>query len=258
MPSTRAAERHAWRVAVTRQEAADGPLSEALRRHGLVPVPCPVMLEVPPSDPGPISRAATHLDAFDWVICASARAVRALELARSRPWPAGVRTAAVGEATARALEALGVIPPPVVGPDAGADALWSTLADLDTWPGRRVLVLSTPGGRTTLVDGLRGAGAAVEVVDAYAMAARDAADIRDDWARARADAAVLASPRAAATLVAAVGREALAALRAVVAIGPTTARELAAMGIACVVPERAAFDAAAATLASLQTAEVAP
>lgn len=58
--------------------------------------------------------------------------------------------------------------------------------------------------------------------------------------------------------MAAVGREALAALRAVVAIGPTTARELAAMGIACVVPERAAFDAAAATLASLQTAEVAP
>lgn len=245
-------------MAVTRQEASAGPLSEALRRHGLLPVPCPVMIEVPPADPGPMSRAATHLDTFDWVMCASARAVRALELARSAPWPAGVRSAAVGKATARALEALGATPPPAVGPEAGADALWSTLEHLDTWAGHRVLVLTTPGGRTTLVDALRAAGATVEVVEAYAMAPRDAADIRDDWARARADAVVIASPRAATTLVAAIGRERVAALRAVVAIGQTTARELAALGVACVVPERTAFDAVAAMLASLQTSEVAP
>jgi uroporphyrinogen-III synthase len=118
-------------------------------------------------------------------------------------------------------------------------------------------VLTTPGGRTTLVDALRAAGAAVEVVEAYAMAPRAAGDIRQDWARAGADAVVLASPRAAATLIAAIGRETVAGLRAVVAIGPTTAGELAAQGVACVIPERAAFESVAATLASLLGAEVA-
>ncbi len=244
-------------MAVTRPEATAGPLSEALRRHGLVPVPCPVMIEVPPEDPAPLWRAARRLGDFDWVLLASVRAVEALRQARPLPWPAGVRAAAVGEATARALDAIGATPPPVVGPEAGADALWAALEVMDTWTGRRVLVLSTPGGRTSLVDALRAAGAAVEVVDAYAMAPRDPARIRTDWARAAADAVVLASPRAAATLVGAIGRETVAALRAVVAIGPTTARELEALGIACMAPERAAFDAVAATLASLQRAEVA-
>jgi uroporphyrinogen-III synthase len=197
-----------------------------------------------------------HLAAFDWVVCASARAVHALRQARTTPWPAGVRAAAVGEATARALDALGATPPAVVAPEAGADALWDTLRPLDTWTGRRVLVLTTPGGRTTLIDGLRAEGATVEAVEAYAMAPRPAADIRQDWARAGADAVVLASPRAAATLVAAIGREPVAGLRAVVAIGPTTARELAAQGIACVMPERAAFESVAATLASRLGAKV--
>lgn len=241
---------------MTRQEAETGPLSEALRRHGLVPVPCPVMVEAPPADPGPLSRAAAHLDTFDWVVFASARAVQALGQARTKPWPAGVRAAAVGEATSGALDALGATPPPVVGPEAGAERLWDTLSRLEAWAGRRVLVLTTAGGRTTLIEGLRAEGAMVEVVEAYRMTPRASADIREDWHRAGAEAAVLASPRAAATLVTAIGREAVAALRAVVAIGPTTARELAGHGIPCAVPDRAAFDAAAATLASLLIAEV--
>jgi len=220
-------------------------------------MPCPVLIDVPLADSGSLSRAAADLAAFDWVVCASARAVQALGQARTAPWPAGVRSAAVGQATARALDALGATPPTVVGPEAGADALWDTLRSLDTWTGRRVLVLTTPGGRATLADGLRAAGAAVEAVEAYAMAPRAAADIRQDWARAGADAVVLTSPRAVATLVAAIGREEVAGLRAVVAIGPTTARALAEQGIARVVSDGAAFESAAATLASLLGAEVA-
>ena len=243
-------------MAITRQEAEAGPLSEALKSCGLAPVPCPVLVEAPPTDPGALLRAASQLDTFDWVVCASARAVEALANLRAT-WPAGVRAAAVGEATARALDAIGATPPVVVGPVAGADALWDRLRALDTWTGRRVLVLTTPGGRTALIDGLRADGATVEAVEAYAMTPRPADAIRQDWARAGADAVVLASPRAATTLVAAIGCEPLARLRAVVAIGPTTAREVAAMGIACVVPEQAAFESVATTLASLMDAEVA-
>jgi uroporphyrinogen-III synthase/uroporphyrinogen III methyltransferase/synthase len=151
--------------------------------------------------------------------------------------------------TARALSALGATPPPIVSDTAGAAALWNTLESLDTWSTRRVLVLTTPGGRTTLIDALRAAGADVDAIDAYRMEARPPERIREDWHQAAPDAAVLASPRAAAGLVAAIGRDALARLHAIVAIGQTTADRLAELGVPCLVAPEASFDAAANTIA---------
>jgi uroporphyrinogen-III synthase len=236
-------------VAVARDEGGTGPLAEALSRRGLLPVACPVMIETAPADPNLLLSAAHQLDQYAWVICASVRSVEALGRAMAAPWPAGVRTAAVGPATAAALELLGATPPPVAAPFAGADALWEALSPMDAWPDRRVLVLTTPGGRTTLIDGLRAAGANVSAVDAYRMVPRPPGDIRRDWVAAAPDALVLASPRAGEVLVDAVGKDALARLRAVVAIGATTAQVLAAHGLPCEVPERASFDAVADAVA---------
>jgi uroporphyrinogen-III synthase/uroporphyrinogen III methyltransferase/synthase len=236
-------------VAVTRDEGATGPLAEALSRRGLLPVACAVLIEAAPADPNPLESAARRLDLYDWVICASVRSVDALGRAMGGRWPAGVRAAAVGPATAAALNGLGAASP-VVAAVAGADALWEVLSPLDSWPGRRVLVLTTPGGRTTLIDGFRAAGADVTALDAYRMVPRPAAAIRRDWATAAADALVLASPRAGEVLCDAVGPDALARLRVVVAVGATTARALATRGIRCEVPERASFAAAAAAVAN--------
>ncbi len=243
-----------WRVAVTRDERDEARLTAALERHGFEPVPCVVMVEEPPDSAAALAAAARSIEQYDWVVCSSARAVRALARARSSPWPAGVRTAAVGIATAEALTAIGAQPPPVVAADAGADALWTRLATLDTWAARRVLLPTVPGGRRVLIEQLRGAGAVVHDVEAYQMRPRAPDLIRADWLAARPDAVVIASPSSAEALARSVGSDALAGVE-VIAIGSTTSASLSAMGVRHVVPPRADFEAAAGHLAALRSAK---
>lgn len=237
-----------WRVAVVRDEGPDGSLGSALQRQGLTPVACPVLVEGPPADPGALDRAARMLQQYDWVVVASARSVRALARARGGAWPAGVRAAAVGSATAAALVEAGAERSALQAPAGeGADAIWSVLETMD-WAGRRVLVPTTGGGRRLLADRLRAAGARVDEVEAYAMHPRDPRAIAADWTAAAPDAAVVGSARAADLLAAAIGAEPLRSLRAVVAIGPATAAALARHGVPCVVPPRADFTEAARLL----------
>lgn len=240
-----------WRVAVTRDEDEHGALTSALVAEGFQPVRCAVMQESPPPDPAALAAVAADLEAFEWIICSSVRAVTALAGARTTAWPRGVRTAAVGPRTAAALESVGADPEPFVGRSEGADALWAELAKME-WTGRRVLVPTVPGGRRVLIDGLRQAGAVVTEVEAYQMAPRAAAQIRVDWSAAAPDAAVISSPSTASGLIAGVGTDALAALSAIVAIGPPTAAALAAAGVSCQQAARADFREAARTLARLR------
>lgn len=239
-------------MAVTRDEAADGPLSQALSALGFVPVPCPCTIESPPSDETTLRAAAAQLATYDWVVCASTRAVNALMTARQAPWPRGQRTAAVGHRTAAALVQAGADPPPVVAPDSGAEALWATLQDRDTWTGRRVLVPAVAAGRQDLIDGMRRAGADVRVVEAYRMVPRAPDAVKADWLRLAPDAAVFGSPSAVETLLRAVGPDALRGLRAIVAVGPTTAATITAHGLNASVAARADFSDAAQCLAAVR------
>jgi uroporphyrinogen-III synthase len=192
---------------------------------------CVVLESRPPVDPTALIEAAARLDVYDWLVCASPRAVIALHQRRGpAAWPLHLRTAAVGTATARALHEAGVVTPPVTGPGDGAASLWTRLAHAAHWPGQRALVLTTPGGRTDLADHLTTAGARVEMVDAYAMRARAAADIRHDWAIANPGAVVITSPRSAVVLIDAIGAAALASPW-VVAIGDTTSERLRGLAI---------------------------
>ena len=237
-----------WRVAVTREEPADGPLSTALDALGLIPVACPVLVEGPPADPSALQDAALTLEQYDWVVVASARSVRAISRARGRPWPPQIRTAAVGGATAAALVDAGVTRPTLVAPAEGAEALLTLLEDVD-WVGRRVLVPTTTGGRRLLAQHLRAAWSIVVEVEAYAMRPRAPRDIDAHWQAASPDAAVVASPRVAELLASAVGLESLRALRLVVALGATTAGALEALGVAAVTPPHADFRDAARLVA---------
>ena len=241
-----------WRVCVTRDEAADGPLGAALRARAFAPVACPVLVEAPPEDTHALAQAAGQLARYDWIVCASARAVQAVTRARGRTWPPQARTAAVGAATARAIAQAGVREPVVTAPADGADALWTVLRDAAAWSGVHALVLTTDGGRRLLADRLRESGALVDEVEAYRMAPREAAAIARDWTAAAPDAVVIASPRVAMTLTEAVGTEALTALRCVVAIGATTAAALTHLGVPCVTAAVADFAAAADTLTAVR------
>jgi len=182
-----------WRVAITLDEGAEGAWGTELGARGFVPVACVILREAPPADPAALDAAARALDEYDWIACASARAVRALRRAREGPWPPGVRCAAVGPATARALAEAGADAARVVVGSEGAEALWGVLERLDQWRGRRVLVPTVPGGLRTLAIHLVAAGGRVDEVEAYRMAPRDAAAIAEDWRAARPDALVVGS-----------------------------------------------------------------
>lgn len=246
------------RIALTRDEDADGPLSRALRAHGLAPRPLPVTINAPLVDGAPLAEAATHLDRYDWIVCASVRAVAALSEARgSRPWPTRLRSAAVGHATAHALIGLGANPPPVVAAESGADALLAHLARPGVgcaWGGgtsTRVLVLTVGGGRRTLIDGLRQLGAVVDDVEAYRMVHRPAHELNAAWTTIDPQGLIVTSPSAGKGLVAALGAPAVAAARVIVAVGATTADALAQLGVAASVSPRPEFEAVAAHMAAL-------
>jgi len=239
-----------WRVAVTRNEDPSGALTAALRSEQFEPLLCPVFVERAPADPLPLFAAAAGLDHYDWVVCASARAVRALVGARKAGWPAHVRAAAVGARTAAALGEAGATAV-FTAPDAGAQALWTALAQVDRWTDRRVLVPNVSGGRQDLIDGLTAAGARVTTVEAYAMVPRPPADIAETWQSIAPESAVIVSPAVGTHLIQAVGASALQDLRAVVAMGATTARALAALGVHATTPSSADFSAIARHLAQL-------
>ncbi len=231
-----------WRVAVTRDEDANGPWHLALKEAGFEPVAMPIVVEGPPSDPARLDTSAKNLSDYDWIICASARSVRALSESRGSQFPEGPRSAAVGVVTAAAMRAAGA-KDPIFADTAGARALWDRIRDEDTWPGRRVLIATVPGGRKELIDGLRAAGATVDAVDCYAMHARPGAEIKRDWDAAQPEAALLASPSTVLHLVDAVGVDALRKLKAIVPIGMTTAGALASVGIESLPPAQATFEA---------------
>lgn len=236
------------RVAVTRDERMDGPLSSALARRGLEPVACSVVAEAPAPEPKVLRQAAQSVEQRDWLIAASERAVSGLMAARGgRPLPQTLRTAAVGERTAAALVAAGAVAP-LTATIAGAAALIAKLRDAERWPGKRVLLPRALEGGREIAGALRRLGAAVDEVVAYRTVPRPCAEIVAAWAEARPDAVVVASPSAARELVDAVGAESLRRLACVAALGTTTAKQLESLGVHPIVPARADFDAVAELL----------
>lgn len=239
-----------WRVAVTRDEPEDGALSQALCRYGFIARHCPVFAAQAPRDQAPLLEAAAALEAFDFVVFSSARAVHAITRARSTPWPAGLRTAAVGLQTAGAIARMGVTTPAIVGDRDGAAALWAVLA-ADHWQGRRVLLPAAAEGLSLIANHLRAAGAIVEEIVAYRMVPRPSRDVEASWTVASPDAVVIASPAVVHRLVAALGVERLRRLSAVAAIGPTTSAALTTVRITHHVSPRAHFEAVSQLLRTL-------
>jgi uroporphyrinogen-III synthase len=241
------------RVAVTRDDKGEDSVSAAVEKAGFIAVPVPVLIEGPAPDSRKLTTVARELESFDWIICASQRAVRAITQARGARWPAQPRTAAVGPVTADAMRAAGASDP-IVAERFTAKAVWEKLQPLDAWRGRRVLVTTVAGGRRDVIDGLRSRGATVTELEPYTMIKRSETDIRRDWFAGSPDAVILGSAQTAIQLINSVGVETIRNLKAVVPIGPTTAEGLAMLGIHAEPPAQATFAAAVEKLQSLLTA----
>ena len=223
------------RILVTRAREQAGGLSRHLAACGAEPVELP-LIEIVPAPSEPIDEAIRRISNYDWVVFTSVNGVRAfferVEALGCRGDVLGdAQVAAIGRATAGALEAHGArvdfVPEAFV-----AEAVVGGLVARGV-TGMRVLLPRAAIARDTLPEGLRAAGATVDVVVAYLT--RPVADIDpallDDIRAERLDAITLASPSAVRALATLLGdwrpRRTLVAC-----IGPITARAARDAGFA--------------------------
>jgi len=245
-------------VVVTRAEGSDGPLSRELRGMGLQVLSWPAV-RVGAADLGALASALASVRSFGWIVFASRHAVAAVLERLAQP-PAGVRIAAVGNATALTLRQRGW-PVHLVPEEASAAALVGAFAaqwsNADT--GVRILYPASSRALPTLAAGLSQLGASVTQVEAYRTepATLDLTGCRAWIARRAIGAVTFTSPSAVSELAHALGDsdfQRLLADAAGVAIGRTTARELTNRGHAAVVAESATLHGVAlTTLRLLQT-----
>ena len=222
------------RIVVTRRPEQSASLCSRLRELGATVVELPLIEIAEPADPAAVDGALRALQRYDWVVFTSANAVRAVAR-RARALGIGPaewrarKIASVGPATTAALREsfAGVA---IAAEPAVHDAL-NVLKELAGHArGRRFLLPTSDRAREALAEGLRAAGAAVDVVVAYRTTAPDGLRERAlEGLRDGADAVVFASPSAVQNLLAAAGELAPRVKAAV--IGPVTEQACRRAGI---------------------------
>lgn len=197
-------------LVVTRSGEQSGALVEGLERLGARVLAMPAIEIVDPPDWGPCDTALDRIEGYDWIVFTSANAFRRLD-ARAAERPHGTRfrlatavvpgggprVAAIGPATARVVREAG-IPVALVpaGEEARAEGLLALLSR-ESMAGARVLLPRALEARETLPEGLRRAGARVDVVPVYRVVpgGGDPAPVRAALREGSVDAVVLQSGR---------------------------------------------------------------
>jgi len=237
-------------VVVTRAEERDGPLSTELKSLGL-PVLIWAAVRVLPADTAQLEDALHRAGSFDWIVFTSRHGVAAVTARLPAP-PAGMRTAAVGRATAAVLKQHGW-PVDLVPAEPNAAGLVAAFAASGTASGLRILYPASSRALPALAAGLTHLGAEVTTVEAYRTVSGtelDVADCRSCIARNAVGAVTFASPSAVTELESALGKEDFARLLSLapaVAIGPTTARALTERGYTPTLAESATLRGLALT-----------
>jgi len=222
------------RVLVTRATEQSGGLTDALRAAGAEPVLMPLIRFAPPADWSLVDDALHHLERYDALLFTSQNGVRFL-LERARALGIEVvegvsRAFCVGPATAKYAVSEGFDVEKL--PERSFDAegmLAHFLAD-DGTAGRRFLMPRAERGRDLLPDGLRSAGASVDVVITYRTEAApvDGEELCRLLERGRLDALTFTSPSTVAAFCALLTESARRAAEKawIVAIGSVTEKAL--------------------------------
>lgn len=222
-------------ILVTRPARQAASLAALLRAQGAEPIVAP-SIDLIDADPAPVQAAIARLCGGDYddVVFTSVNGVErfAAQLrsaggdARSF---AGARIAAIGPATAAALERLGLradLVPETYTSDALLEALLA-----QPLAGRRVLLPRAAQGAPALSDGLRGAGAAVDDIALYDVRAAQADPAVVELLRSGGiDIVSFTAPSTVHGLIEQVGADALAHVE-VASIGPATSAVAAAAGL---------------------------
>lgn len=220
------------RVLVTRPRDQADALAKALAARGARAVLFPTIEVRPVADLASLDRATDMLHAYDWIAFPSPNAVDVVFdrlSARRVRLPAGLRIAAVGPGTARAIRDRGAgvdfIPSQFVGEQLGRE--------LTPVEGRRILVPRAARGREELAIELAHRGGRVDEVVVYdTLPARvDPQDLRE--LELGVDIATFTSPSTVENFFALLGIRAVSVLggASVACIGPVTAAAARAMGL---------------------------
>ncbi|MGR9115449.1 MAG: uroporphyrinogen-III synthase [Gammaproteobacteria bacterium] len=155
-------------VLVTRPTHQSVQLSELIEQRGWRVVRFPTLEILPAFHSNKVARLLRRLHDFDTLIFISANAVNfALQANGGKIDPFNNhRIAAVGRATARALEAAGLRVALLPSTGFNSEALLD-LPEFRVVKGQSFLIVRGEGGRETLADTLRDRGAIVEYLEVY-------------------------------------------------------------------------------------------
>ena len=221
-----------WRVLVPRTKEQAGELSEQLRRYGAVPTEVPTISVEPPRTPQQMERAVKGLvtGRYEWVAFTSANAVKAVrekfeDYGLDARAFAGIKVAAVGEQTSKALKAFGVVPDLVPTGEQSAAGLLAEFPAFDPAfdPIERVFLPRADIATETLSAGLVELGWEVDDVTAYrtVRAAPPPESIREAIKGGGFDAVLFTSSSTVRNLVGIAGKPHAATV--ITCIGPQTA-----------------------------------
>jgi uroporphyrinogen III methyltransferase/synthase len=222
-----------WKVLVPRtKEQAEG-LSNHLRGYGAVAHEVPTIAVEPPRTPQQMERAVKGLvtGRYEWVAFTSANAVKAVrekfeEYGLDARAFAGIKVAAVGDATASALVAFGVQPDLVPSGEQSAAGLLDDFPAYDPVfdPIERVFLPRADIATDTLIAGLIELGWEVDDVTAYrtVRAAPPPAEVREAIKGGGFDAVLFTSSSTVRNLVGIAGKPHAATV--IACIGPATAK----------------------------------
>jgi uroporphyrinogen-III synthase len=203
----------------------------------------------PPADPAALERVLARLGEFDLAVFVSRNAVERVQplIAAHGGWPARLQLAAVGAATAAALErAAGRA---VLAPRARFDSeALLALPELQQVRGRRIAIFRGAGGRALLGATLAARGAEVVYAECYRRAApaADPAELTRRWADGEIQIVTVTSVEALHNLEALLDPQGRALLRAtpLLVVSARLAQAARALGCTRVLTARAAGDEA--------------
>jgi uroporphyrinogen III methyltransferase / synthase len=229
-----------WRVLVPRTKEQADEVCDLLRSRGAVPEQVPTIAVEPPRTPQQMERAVKGLvtGRYQWIGFTSVNAVRAVrekfeEYGLDARAFAGVKVAAVGDQTAAALRAFGIMPDLVPEGEQSAEGLadcWPAYDDvLD--PINRVLLPRADIATEGLLTRLTELGWEAEDVTAYrtVRAAPPPAPVREAIKGGGFDAVLFTSSSTVRNLIGIAGKP--HAVTVIAVIGPQTAKTAAEFGL---------------------------
>lgn len=241
-------------VVVTRARAQASALTKKLEAQGARVLEVPAIKIVPPADFAPLDKAISEIDTYKWLILTSVNGVeyffdRLLKADKDSRALCGVKIAAIGSATAKALKGYGItadLIPSAYKAEELADALAA-----DTKAGDKLLLARAKIARNVLPERLRALGAQVDVVTAYETVAdcQNKEELLEALESGEASLVTFTSSSTVTNLLDVLGdKKDLLNKVALAAIGPVTAETLEKHGL------KPAVSAAEYTIDGLMTA----